>query len=150
MSIVRRRVRETDDRYSALGEPWRRRVGAQERLQLLEQSRLVGERKVLGVGLEEEVERIVDRQLGDEIDLDAQLVHLVGERQPRHVVAVRILLPVQEVLRRIDALRVRQNGSPAMRRRSQPYELRRQYDGPIVAVVSDVTQRDVDAHAIDL
>ena len=48
---------------------------------------LVGERKLLGVRLEEEVERIEHRHLGDQVDLDAQLVGLLREDQPREVVA---------------------------------------------------------------
>ena len=47
---------------------------AQKRLQLAELPRLVGERKVFGVRLEEEIERIVDGHFGHQIDFDAELV----------------------------------------------------------------------------
>ena len=61
----------------------------QKRLQLAELPRLVGERKVFGGRLEEEVERIVDGHLGHQVDLDAELVDLLGEREARDVVALR-------------------------------------------------------------
>ena len=45
---------------------------------------------------EKEVERVVDRHFGDEVDLDAELADLLRKRQPGDVVALRILLPVQK------------------------------------------------------
>ena len=109
---------------------------------------LVAERKVLGVRLEEEVERVVDGHLGDQVDLDAELAHLLREREPRDVVALRILLPVEEVLGWRDALRIGQDRRAAVRRRTQADELRRQCDRPVVAVVRHVVKGDVDAQGI--
>ena len=100
---------------------------------------------MFGGRLEEEVERVVDRHLGDQVDLDAELVDLLGERQPRDVVALRILLPVEEVLGRRDALRVGEDRRAAVRRRPQADELRRQLDGPVVPVLRHVAKRDVNA-----
>ncbi len=60
------------------------------------------ERIVVGVRLEEEVEGVVHRHLGDQIHLDPQLAGLFRKGQPRQVVRLRILLPVEEVLRRLD------------------------------------------------
>ena len=75
----------------------------------LRSDRLVRERIRLGLGLEEEVERIDHRHVGDEIDLDEELRHLLGKHDAREVVAVRILLPVQEVALRLDLQRVAQD-----------------------------------------
>ena len=77
---------------------------------------LVAERKGLRVRLEEEVERIEHRHLGDQVHLDAQLRRLLREHEAREVVSLRILLPVDEVLvrrdlQRVDRIRVRQWGA---------------------------------------
>ena len=118
-----------------VGEARRERVGPEERLELTELPVVVDERQMFRRLVDEEVERVVDRHLGDEIDLDAELADRLGERQPCDVVALRVLLPVHEVPIRFDAHRVRENRGAAMRRRTQTNELRRQRDGPIVAVV---------------
>ena len=98
--------------------------------------------------LEEKVERVVNRQLSHQIDLDPKLTHLFRKRQAGHIIALRILLPVDEMLCRRDSLRVRQNGGTAVRSGAQPHEVRPQRDKSIVLVVGDVVQGDVDAHAI--
>ena len=58
----------------------------------------VGERKLLGVRLKEEIEGIDDRHLGHQIDFDPEFARLLREDQPGQVVALWILLPVDEVL----------------------------------------------------
>ncbi len=118
----------------------------EERLQLAPLPLVILERYVLGVRFQEEVERVVDRHLGHEIDLDAELPDPLGEREPGHVVALRILLPVDEVLVRLDAQGIGQDRRPAMRRRSQPNELRREPDKPVVPIVGDVREGDVNRH----
>ena len=60
-----------------------RRYGASSTQQL----GLVRERKLLGARLEEEVERVEDRHLGDQVDLDLNSRRLLREHQPRQVVA---------------------------------------------------------------
>ena len=71
-----------------------RRYGASSR----SSPALVAERELLGVRLEEEVERVEHRHLGDQVDLDAQLARALREDQARQVVGLRVLLPVDEVL----------------------------------------------------
>ena len=44
---------------------------------------LVGERECLRVRLEEEIERVEHRHLGDQVHLDAQLVRLLREDETR-------------------------------------------------------------------
>ena len=111
---------------------------------------LVGERECLRVGLEEEVERIEHRHLGDQIDLDAQLARLLREHEPGEVVRLRVLLPVDEVLGRRDLQRIGQDARAAMRRGPQAHDLRPERHAPVVAVVRDVIERDVNGHAVIL
>ena len=58
----------------------------------------IGEREGLRIVLDEEVERVDDRELRDEVDLDLQLGRRLGEDEPCQPVAVRILLPVDEMV----------------------------------------------------
>src|SRR6185295_20256457 len=58
----------------------------------------------------------------------------------------RVLLPVDEMRGGLDAHRVRQDARARMRRRAQPHDLRAEVDRPVVPVMRDVVQRDVDRH----
>ncbi len=134
-----------------LGQP-RRQAGAQrlelaERRDLLGQRRVVGERPGLGRGLQEEVERVDDRHVGHEVDRDLELPGLFREHQPREVIALRVLLPVDEVLRWGDFQRVGQHGRPRMRRRSEPNDLGPQGHQPVIRIGRSMMQRDLDTHA---
>jgi hypothetical protein len=95
--------------------------------------------------LVQQLENLTDDE-GNQIDLDTKLADELRRRHPRHVVALRVLLPVDEVRRRGDPLRVRKDPRPAVRRGPQTDELRRQPDVAVVTIVRDVLQRDVDAH----
>ena len=105
---------------------------------------------MFGGRLEEEVERIVDGHFGHEVYLDAKRLDFFRERDPRDVVALRVLLPVEKVTRWRDALRIGQDRRAAVRRRTQANELRRQLDRPVVPVLRDVTKRDMDTHRCTL
>ena len=106
----------------------------------------VGKRVGLGIGLEEEVERVVDGHVGHQVDRDLELGRLVGKHQPRQVVGERVLLPIDEMAFGLDAQRVAQDGRAAVRCRAQAHDLRAQRDAAVVAVVGDVVQRDMDGH----
>ena len=86
------------------------RLDDEERLEVLAQRRLVGERKRLRLGLQEEVERIEHGHVGNEIDHDHEPRHLLRKHEARQEVAVRILLPVQEVAVGLDPERVAETG----------------------------------------
>ncbi len=134
-------------RRHALDEPGeqRRRLFLHEiRRELARQRVVVAERKVLGRVLEEEVERVVDRHLRDEVHRHAKVIGQVGEDEPGEIVRERILLPVDEVLGRRDRQRIRQDRRAAVRRRTQPDHLRTERDQSVVAVVGDMRQRNVD------
>src|SRR4030095_3605143 len=55
--------------------------------------RFVFERIILGVGLQEKIERVNNRHLGDEVDFDAKFPRRLWENQARKVIRLRILLP---------------------------------------------------------
>ena len=115
--------------------------------EFVDQVLVVLEGKVLGRGLEKEVEGVEHRHLGDQVDLDAEARGLVREHQPRHVVGLRILLPVDEVRGRLDTHRVAEDAGARVWRRAQADDLRSEVDRPVVPVVGHVVQRDVDGHA---
>jgi hypothetical protein len=134
------------DRVQIGRQPRRQRLRVQERLQLAQQRRVVLERHLFGGGFQEEVERVVDRHLGDEVDVDPELADRIREVQSRDVVAVRILLPVDEVAARLDAHRIREDRRPALRRRTQPDQLRAQTYEAVVAVVGRVSEGNMNRH----
>jgi hypothetical protein len=51
-------------------------------------------------GLEEEVERVVRGELGDEVDVDRQMIGRLLEDDAREPVALRVLVPIEEVVAR--------------------------------------------------
>ena len=130
-------------------EVFRRRLGQfHERRKLLLQRRLIDERINLRRLVDEEVERIMDRHLGDEFHLDAEFLHLVWKDKPRVPVGERVLMPVDEVFAARDFLRVAENLRPAMRRRPQAHDMRAVAHGLVVGVVRLVVEGDVDGHEV--
>jgi hypothetical protein len=105
------------------------------------------ERPLLGVGFDKEIEWIDDLHVGEEIDGDGEFRGLFGKHEARQPIAVRILLPVHEMLRRRHRQRVARNPRAAVRRRPQPYDLRTKAGRPIVSVASGVVEPDEDGHA---
>ena len=91
---------------AGLGEPCleqrSRRLELAERRDLLGQRGIVGEGPGLGLGVQEKVEGVDHRHVGDEIDRDLEPIGLVREHQPRQMIALRVLLPVDEVPDRRD------------------------------------------------
>ena len=78
----------------------------------------IGERESLGVILDEEIERVDDRHVGDEIDLDFKFGRFLGEYETRQPIAVRVLLPVHEMIGGRDFQAVARNARAAMGRRA--------------------------------
>ena len=106
------------------------------------------ERKGKGVGLDEEVERIDHGHLCREVDLDFQLGRLLREDVTREPVALRVLLPVHEMVRRRDLERIARDRGTRMRRRTQANGLGAEIDRTVVFVMRDVMQCDVDRHGL--
>jgi hypothetical protein len=129
------------------GEQRRERQFAVIRLQLVSERRIVFERDMLGLWLQKEVEWIIHRHLSDEIDFDNEFSCLFWEDEPRKVVRLRVLLPVDEVFVWCDLEGVTQNLRAAMWCRPQTYDVWRQCNGAVKLVLRDVTKSDVDGHA---
>ena len=108
---------------------------------------LVGERKGFRVRLEEEVEGIEHRHLGDQVHLDAQLVRLLGEDVAREVVSLRILLPVDEMFGGRDLQRIGNDARAAVGRGPQAHHLWPERHEPVVAIVRYVIECDMYGHA---
>jgi hypothetical protein len=98
------------------------------------------------VGFKKKIERIDDRHFGDEIDLDAKFTGGFEEHQPRQIVRLRVLLPIDEMLLRLNPQRVTQNSRTAVRRRSQAKNLWAKVYLSVVAVVGDMVKGNVDGH----
>ena len=78
----------------------------------------IAERQGFGIGLDEKIERIDHRHLGRQVDGDGQFRRPFRKHQPRQPVAVGILLPVDEVVRRRDLQRIAGNPRAAVGRRA--------------------------------
>ena len=96
--------------------------------------------------LDEEVEGVDRGHVGDEVDGDVELAHRLREDQPRQPVAERVLLPVDEVLRRRDGQRVRRDRGARVRRRAQPHRVRVDADRLGEAVGRAVLEGYADRH----
>ncbi len=107
---------------------------------ILTQSRIVSEGICLRIRIDEEVERIDDRQLGKEIHFDREMIDRLGEDDARLPVAVRILLPVQEVIGWTDFQRVIGHRRAAVWRRPQTDHLRPQIDGPAIVIAREMME----------
>ena len=124
------------------------RQGFQVRRQFLALVGCVGERDFLGIGLEEKVEGIEDGHLRQQIDFDTQLFGFFRKHQPRQVIALGVLLPVDEVLLGRDFQRIGQDPRATVGGRAQPHNLRSEFDGAVVAVMRDVMQCDMYRHGV--
>ncbi len=70
------------------------------------------------------------------------------KHQPSQIVALGVLLPVQEMLLGLDVQRIRQNRRAAMRRRTQSDDLRPQGHRTVIAVFGFMIERYVDSHGL--
>ncbi len=104
----------------------------------------VVERPVLGRLLDEEVERIVDRHVGDDVHLDLELGHEFRKDVAGEPVAVRVLLVVHEMPGRRHLQRMRDDAGAAVGRRTEPDDLGTQRHRPVVSVVRQVMDRGAD------
>src|SRR5439155_3168872 len=117
-----------------------------KRLKLVAEQRVVLEREPIGLGLEVKIERVQHGHLGHEVHFDEEFAGLFQEHQPRKIIRLRILLPVDVMLGRPDAQRVAQDACARVRRGTQPDNLRAKRDQAVVAVVGTVVQGDVNGH----
>ena len=106
----------------------------------------VFERPDLRAFLDEEIERIVDRHVGDDVDLDLQFVDQLGEDVARQPVAVRVLLEVHEMIGGRHFQRMRDDPRAAVRRGPQADDLRPQRHRPVVFVMRQMMDGGSDRH----
>src|SRR5262249_7945191 len=138
----------TRDRGEERRQPRAGRLGIEIRGKLLGEFGGIGERGIFREWLDEEIERIYHRHVGDEIDSDGEFAGLLRKDEACEPVSIRILLPVHEVLRRRHPQRVTFDPRTAMGGWAQPDDLRREADRPIVAVASDVVETGEDRHTV--
>ena len=127
-------------------EAGRRRQAREVGLEVGQCVRVVAERPLARGLLEEVVERAVRLEVRHQIDVDPEVVGLLGDDDPREVVAERILLPVHEVVGRLDPHRVAVDRRPVVGRRPQAHRLRPEGHPAGVAVVRRMSERDPDRH----
>ena len=114
------------------------------RRELRRQHRIVGEGERLRLGIEEEIEGVDRHEIGDEIDRQGELARRLRKHDPRQVVALRILLPVEEVVARLDDERVAQDPGAAMGGRTEPDDMRREAHGPVEGIGRAMMEGDAD------
>ena len=119
-------------------------IGGKVGLQLV----IIGEGIVLRIRLHEEVEGIDDVEIGEQVDFDREMIDRIGKDDARQPIAVRVLLPVQEMTGRLDLQRVIGDFGAAVRRGAQPDDLGPEPDRPAVAVGGEVMQRGLEHGAI--
>src|ERR1019366_7745511 len=94
------------------------------------------------------IERIEDRHFRNEIALDKELRGLLGKDQTREEVALRAMLPVDEVAARLDLQGIGNDGRAAMGRGTQPDHLRAEIDSAVVSIQSLVIQCNMNRHSL--
>ncbi len=134
------------DLLHQLVELWTRRHLGEVRLELVLQHLLVGERRLFRARLQEKIERVIRLEISDQIDRDAEVLGLLREDDARQVVALWVLLPIDEMVGRLNVERVAVDGRAVVRRGPQPNDLRPERDCALVVVAGLVMKRDSDSH----
>ena len=127
-------------RTGGLGRP----VDDQVRLDVLG----IGERPGFGRFLDKEVERIVDRHVGDQIHLDLQFHHRIGKHIARQPVSIGILLVIDEMFLGTDLERVRYHPCPTVRRRTETDDLRAEAHRAIILVMGQMVYACQNRHGV--
>ncbi len=139
--------------FGQLVEPgpqqWPRRLGLQIGFQLKLQVRVVGKGQVLRVRFQKEVKGVLHRHVGDQIDRDLELLDRVRIDDAGLVVAVGVLLPVDEIALGLDLERIAEDRRAGVRGRAQADHLRAHLDLAVVNVGGPVVQGDMNAHGRD-
>jgi hypothetical protein len=88
----------------------------------------------------------MDRHVGDEIDLDLELRHRLGEDKAGEVIAVRVLLQVDVVTFGRDPQRMAQDLCPGMWCWPKADDLGREDDRAVIFVMRQVIDAGLDRH----
>ena len=127
-------------------EQRRDRLGLQIRREFVGEISRILKRKCFCVRLDEKVERIDHRHIGDVIYLDLEFERRFGKHEAREPIPLRILLPVDEVLLRQNLQRIAGYARTGVWRGPQPDDLRPEADRLVVPIMCDVMQGDGDGH----
>ncbi len=120
------------------------------RLQLLLQRFVIAERKLLGGLVMEKIERIDHRHIGNQLNLDTQVVGLFRKHQAGKKIAKGILLPVDEMIFGTDSQRIAVNRSPAVRGGTQTQGMWRQLDRTIKMILCHMVNSGAYGHSFPL
>ena len=128
--------------FTIFGQARPGRLFAEIGRQLLVELARIDERVIRRDRIDEEVERIDDRHVGQQIDRDAELGGTLGKHEPRQPIAVRVLLPVHEVLGRRDLQRIAADRGAGVRRRPQPNDLRPERNRAVIPIPGDMLETE--------
>ena len=123
---------------------WARRLLAEIRRQLFIELARIDERIVRRHRIDEEIERIDDRHVGQQVDRDAELGGPFRKYEARQPVSVRILLPIHEVLGRRHLERIAADGRAGVGRGPEPDDLGSERNRAVVSIPGDVLETDED------
>ena len=126
-----------------------RRLGLQVGLKFFFQGRVIGEGQFLGIGFQKEVKGVLHRHVGDQIDRDLELLDRVRIDDAGLVIAVGVLLPIDEIALGLDLERIAEDRCAGVRGRAQADHLRAHLDLAVVDVGGPVVQGDMNAHGRD-
>ena len=107
---------------------------------------LVGKGKAFAQWLKEEVEGVDRHEVCHQVDRQRQFSGFLGKHQTGDMVALRVLLPVEEVLLRLDGKGVAGDPRAGVACRLEPYHMRPERDVAVKAVRGAVMQCHTDRH----
>lgn len=135
------------DGFDEFCEPGTRGESFEKGLEVLGERGVILKGKFFGVFFDKEIEGIDDGQIGGQMDGDFKALGLFRDDQAGEIIAERILLPIEKMLRRGEFERVAGDGRSAVRGRSQANHLRPERDEPVVFIAGDMTERDANGHS---
>ncbi len=110
------------------------------------QAVVVNEGNLLRRLFEKEVERVDHRHVGDQVDLERQLVGLFRENDPGEIIPEGVLLPIDEVGLGTNRQRVGHHRGSAVGRRTQAHDVRSDLDVAIEAIPCQMVDPYMDTH----
>ncbi len=116
--------------------------------QLFLESGVIRKRKALGAGFQKEIERIEDLDFQHQIDRHLEGRCLFRKDDAGQPVAERILLPVDEMVCRLDLQGVGLHMRLGMRGGAETNDLGSETDRSIIAVIRNMMQRSQNTHRI--
>ena len=108
--------------------------------QILRQLLGISERQRRCIRLDEKIERVDHHHLGGHVDRNAELGRRLGKDDARQPIAVRVLLPVDEMGRRRHFHRITRDACPRVRRRPQADYMGTQNDRFGIAIRGDMIE----------